>query len=102
MQYPASVSSPTAVKTPAAWELVVPDGSYSVTVSAGDANAIDSTHRIRVEGQVAIAAFVPTSATRFAQATVVVGVADGRLTVDAIGGTNTKLDYVDVTSAATS
>jgi len=50
MQYPASVSSATAVKTPAAWELVV---------------------------------------------------RDGRLTVDAIGDTNTKLDYVDVKSAAT-
>ena len=99
MQYPSSVSSSTAVRTPAAWELAVANGSYSVTVSVGDANAVDSTHRIRVEGQVAIAGFVPTSSNRFAQATIVVSVGDGRLTVDAIGGTNTKIDYVDVASA---
>jgi len=97
MQYPSALSS-TAVKTPAAWELVVPDGSYAVTVSVGDAAATDSTHRIRVEGDVVIAGFVPTSSTRFAQASRTVSVSDGRLTIDAIGGTNTKLNYVDVRS----
>jgi hypothetical protein len=101
MQYPSSVSSSTAVKTPAAWELAVPNGSYSVTVSVGDASAVDSTHRIRIEGLVAIAGFVPTSSNRFGQATVTVSVGDGRLTVDAIGGTNTKINYVDVRGAAT-
>ena len=99
MQYPASVASSTAVRTPAAWELAVPNGSYTVTVSVGDANAIDSSHRIRVEGQVAIAGFAPTSSNRFAQATITITVGDGRLTVDAIGGTNTKVNYVDVASA---
>ena len=98
MQYPASVSSTTAVKTPAAWELAVPDGSYAVTVSVGDATTTDSTHRIRVEGDVAIAGFQPTTTTRFMQATRTVTVSDGRLTVDASGGTNTKLDYVEVST----
>ena len=58
--------------------------------------AFDSTHRITIEGNVAIGGFVPTSTTRFAQATRTVSVGDGRLTIDAIGGTNTKIDYVDV------
>jgi len=89
MQYPG--------RTPAAWEAAVPDGTYDVTVSVGDAAAnFDSTHRIRIEGAVAIAGFVPTSANRFAQATQTVVVADGRLTVDAMGGTNTKIDFVTV------
>ncbi|MGI8730620.1 MAG: hypothetical protein ACR2LK_11635, partial [Solirubrobacteraceae bacterium] len=82
--------------TPAAWEMVVPNGSYAVTLSVGDASFLDSTHRIRIEGDVAIDAFVPTSSTRFAQATRTVTVSDGRLTIDAIGGTNTKINYVDV------
>ena len=89
MQYPG--------KTPAAWEAVVPNGTYEVTVSVGDAGPYyDSTHRIRLEGAVAIAGFVPASANRFAQVTQTVVVGDGRLTVDALGGTNTKLDFVTV------
>lgn len=78
----------------------MPNGSYSVTVSVGDAITSDSTHRIRIEGQAAIAGFVPTSSNRFARAMRVVTGA-GRPSVDAIGATNTRIDYVDVTSAAT-
>jgi len=96
MQYPAA-SSGTAVRTPAAWEAAVADGTYEVTVGVGDAAAnFDSTHRIRLEGTTAIAGFVPMSANRFAQATQTVTVADGRLTVDALGGTNTKIDFVTI------
>jgi len=98
MQYPAWAANPAAVRTPAAWELSVPNGSYVVTVSVGDQWTSDSTHRVRVEGQVAIAGFVPTSATRFAEATRTVSVSDGRLTIDAIGGTNTKIGYVEVST----
>ena len=63
----------------------------------GDAAAnFDSTHRIRLEGAAAVAGFVPTSTNRFAQATQMVAVGDGRLTVDAIGGTNTKINFVRI------
>ena len=100
MQYPQAVSSSTAVKIAAAWEAAVPEGTYEVTVGVGDAAAIyDSTHRIRIEGEVAIVGFVPTSGNRFAQATRTVAVTDGRLTIDAVGGTNTKLDFTTVRSA---
>ena len=101
MQYPQNGPGP-AVKTPAGWEAAVPNGTYTVTVGVGDAGAsFDSTHRIRLEGAVAIVGFVPTSTTRFAQATLTaVTVADGRLTVDAIGGTNTKIDFVTIATAA--
>lgn len=99
MQFPASEPSSTAVKTPAAWELAVPDGTYAVTVSVGDAAYLNSTHRINVEGQPAIESFQPASGNRFATATKTVTVSDGRLTVDAKGGTNTKIDYVAIAQA---
>jgi N-acetylneuraminic acid mutarotase len=102
MQFPVGASSSTAVKTPAAWELAVPDGSYDVTVSVGDAAAnYDSKHLINLEGTPAVGPFVPTTATRFAAVTKTVAVSDGRLTLDAKGGVNTKLDYVEINTAAT-
>lgn len=94
-------------KTFGAWEYNVPNGSYNVTVSVGDAGATfpdttppNSTHTINVEGQPAIIAFVPpNNTTLFKTATVTVNVTDGKLTVDAKGGTNTKLDYVTIAAA---
>jgi YD repeat-containing protein len=85
-------------KTPGAWEMAVPNGTYTVTLSVGDASQTDGTHRINVEGQNAIAGFKPTPTVRFASATKTVPVADGRLTIDATGGTNTKLNYLDIAS----
>jgi N-acetylneuraminic acid mutarotase len=100
MQYPTSGG--TNVATPAAWECSVANGSYTVTVAVGDAgNFFDSSHRINVEGTTAIANFVPTSSTHFATATVNATVSDGKLTVDAIGGTNTKVDFVEIAPTTT-
>ena len=84
-------------KTFGAWEYNVPNGSYNVTVSVGDASApTDSIYAINVEGTVALAP-TPASATApFKTATVTVNVTDGKLTVDAKGGTNTKLNYVTI------
>ncbi|QMW66608.1 choice-of-anchor D domain-containing protein [Mumia sp. ZJ1417] len=89
---------------PGRWELAVPNGSYSVTVAVGEpnVNTDPEIHTLNVEGTRAIDAFVPAgavgSATRHKTATVEVTVEDGRLTLDALGGTNTKIDYVDVTT----
>lgn len=94
MQAPANSS--LSVKTSGAWEVAVPSGNYAVTVAVGDPSAIDSRHVIRVEGRTAISGFVPTTTTKHSTATITVPVSDGRLTVDAIGGTNTKLNYVTV------
>ena len=83
------------------WETAVANGAYEVTVAAGDGgSAIDSVHQVNVEGQTAIAGFVPTTVTKFGFATVTVTVGDGRLTLNATGGTNTKIDYVDIVPAA--
>jgi hypothetical protein len=105
MQYPTNGSNPRLSKTPGAFEVAVPCGTYSVTVSVGDSAWSSlkrkpgdvSINRINVEGVNAIAGFVPTDANKFATATKTVTVCDGRLTIDAIGGTNTRLNYIDVT-----
>jgi glucose/arabinose dehydrogenase len=86
--------------SPARWEYAVPDGTYDVRVQVGDAKTTTgSTHTISVEGQVAINGFVASSAEKFRVATVRVDVTDGRVTLDAAGGTNTKIDYVDIVDA---
>jgi fibronectin type 3 domain-containing protein len=94
---------------PGAWEYSLPNGRYTVTVSAGDqpgaeksgcpAPCYDSRHNVRVEGATAINNFQATATTEFQTGTVTVDVTDGKLTVDAIGGNNTKINYVDITSA---
>jgi NPCBM/NEW2 domain/Bacterial Ig-like domain (group 2)/Bacterial Ig-like domain len=95
MQFPASVSNAAAVRTPAAWEYALPSGVYSVTVGVGDAsNSYDSGHQINIEGQLAIPALTPLTTRKFAAATLRANVSDGKLTIDARGGTNTKIDYV--------
>jgi hypothetical protein len=83
--------------TPGAWEYAVTPGRYTVTLAAGDQPTYNSTNVVRVEGSTAIDHFVGTAGTEFATGTVTVVVTDGRLTVDAIGGTNTKLDYLQIT-----
>ncbi|WP_309572711.1 Ig-like domain-containing protein, partial [Deinococcus sp.] len=95
MQYVSGSSSQGGVATPAAWEYKVPNGSYTVTVAVGDAsNSVDSKHVINIEGLPTVTAFTPTSTQHFTSVTRRVTVSDGRITVDAKGGTNTKLDYV--------
>jgi uncharacterized repeat protein (TIGR01451 family) len=78
------------------WEHTLPNGTYEVTVSVGDASYTDSTHSVRVEGVTAINGFVASAGNLFAQGTVTVDVTDGNLTLDPVGGTNTKINYVTI------
>jgi uncharacterized repeat protein (TIGR03803 family) len=83
------------------WEMAVENGDYQVSVSVGDGMSYTSTdpesHSINVEGIPLITHFIPTGAngasTRFKQASIKVTVTDGFLTLDADGGTNTKINY---------
>ncbi|WP_236683086.1 malectin domain-containing carbohydrate-binding protein [Demequina globuliformis] len=87
------------VKTPGAWEIAVPGGLYEVTVAVGDqmgADSYDSEHTVNVEGSVAINEFQGTAAQEFETYTATVGVWDGKLTLDALGGVNTKPAYVEI------
>ncbi|XVV15435.1 Ig-like domain-containing protein [Actinoplanes sp. CA-131856] len=92
MQY----SGTNGVTTEGAWEYAVPNGTYQVTVSVGDQPPYDSRHTIRVEGVPAVDGFVSTASAEYRQGSATVAVTDGRLTVDAVGGSNTKLNYVDI------
>ncbi len=94
MQYSPTAPTATGNSAPGAWEYTVPNASYDVTVGVGDASFFDSIDTINVEGKPAIVAFVPSATNQFKTATVTVLVTNGKLTLDAKGGTNTKLDYV--------
>ena len=83
--------------TPARWEAAVQNGIYDVTVAVGDvAFTSGSTHRITVETTRVISDFVPSAKNPTATVTSRVRVTDGKITLDAAGGTGTKLDYVDI------
>jgi len=86
------------------WEASIPNGVYDVTVAVGDAQAGGSamSHNVTIEGVVAINQFVPPAnasngaASLHQTNTVRVTVSDGKLTVDPVGGTNTKINYLDI------
>ena len=83
----------------AAWEFSVPNGFYKVTVSAGDSGYYNSRHQINVEGLPAISDFSPSKTNKFRTGTATVAVNDGRLTIDALGGINTKMNYITINPA---
>jgi hypothetical protein len=68
-----------AVQAGQRWDLVVPTGTYTVTVGVGDAGAA-STHNVWVEGK-SLFSFVNTAADQFLARTITVPVSDGRLTI---------------------
>ena len=91
---------PTA---PGAWEIEVPNGTYRVTVVAGDffpEGRPGTNHVINAEGYNLI--YQPTVYGEVNQFTgsAVVRVSDGRLTLDASGGYNTKICHATIAAAA--
>ncbi len=90
------------VKTEGYWEVRVPNGTYDVTVSAGDGSVtlMPEKHILNVEGVSAVKAFVPNgkkgTISRFKSATVRVKVNDEHLTINADGGKSTKINYVNI------
>ena len=86
--------------TPSSWEYALPNGVYSVTVSAGDLSYYDSKHQVNVEGVPAISGFVPTKMEKYRSGAVTVEVKDNKLTIDAVGGQNTKLNYAIISPSA--
>ena len=78
------------------WELEVPNGYMEVTLSFGDKDIyIDSRHSATVEGYSIIAAFAPQS-KQIRKATMLVKVKDGFLTINGLGGFNSKINYIEV------
>ena len=102
MQAPDSAQPFVGTDAYGAWEMAVPNGSYSVTVTAGDPlyTSPNPTDHINVEGVSAFAPYVESGAggtsTRRITGTVLVTVTDGILTIDATGGINTHIDYISI------
>ena len=79
------------------WEFAVPDGDYRVTIAAGDPNPVyDSTHSIRAEAHRWSVRIVPTASDRQRAGTSSVRVGGWPAQLDAVGGTNTKIAYIDI------
>ncbi len=77
-----------------AWEIELPNGAYRVTVRAGDAdieNLVGTRYVINVEGVNLISQDATIGSVNNLTGTVVVQLTDGRLTIDATGGFNTKV-----------
>ena len=90
----SDISTSSVTRIEGIWQAQVANGNYEVTVSVGDATATDSKHTVNAEGVSIISQFIPTSSGRFKTATAVVSVSDGFLTIDAAGGTNTKINWL--------
>jgi hypothetical protein len=97
----------SGVKRLGRWEIALPVGRYRVTVAVGDPinePLIENTsyHSMSVEGVKVINRFQSTgvegSASRHQTTSVDVTVSDGRLTLDAGDGFNTKINFVDIVS----
>jgi len=80
----------------AAWEFALPNGTYSVTASIGDATTA-STHTLNVEG-VNYWNAVLLAANVFNQKTMTVTVSDGRLTLNqgAAADKSTRINFVHI------
>lgn len=79
------------------WELAVPNGTYTVTIAAGDPQYYDSVYRVNAEG-VLVVSGTPSTTTRFFQGTQTVNVSDGRLTIaSGSGAVNNKINFIEVT-----
>jgi hypothetical protein len=84
----------------AKWELEVPNGDYTVTVSVGDASYA-STYSLNAEG-VALISNQALGVGQFQKVSRVVHVGDGRLTLDQgnLAEKSTRINYVDVARVA--
>ncbi|WP_010177507.1 putative Ig domain-containing protein [Aquimarina agarilytica] len=78
------------------WEIEIPNGIYDITIGVGDvSNSIDSRHALTIEGISIVPGFIPTPReTR--EETLTIEVTDGLLTVNALGGFNTKINYINI------
>ncbi len=100
MQYAGS----NGVAAPGSWEIELPNGLYTVFVAGGDTDT-ESTeitrHVINAEGVNLVDFFTfpeggPGTAGQ-QTGSAIISLTDGRLTLDATGGSNTKILYVEIT-----
>ncbi|WP_420461393.1 PKD domain-containing protein [Neolewinella sp.] len=99
MQY-GDTGGDNGITAEGAWELAIANGTYRVTVQVGDPDAegvVGTRHVVNAEGVTVIDEPVAEDASGTFTGTAVVTVADGKLTLDADGGFNTKIATVTIT-----
>ena len=110
-------SGESGVAAQARWEIVVPNGSYIVTIGTGDLTSGNAQDVIQAEGSTVVN-FDPKDAgygggygtepygspgnAYFQETKSIVVVTDGRLTLDSLGGLNTVINYIDIAPLSTS
>jgi lysophospholipase L1-like esterase len=78
------------------WEMAVPNGNYQVRIVAGDPLDKTAYYRIRAENTMVINGRA-NNRTRWKDATTVVNVSDGRLTISAVkGAIRNKINFIDI------
>ena len=90
----------SGITTQGRWIAALRNGTYNVTVTVGDASPTRSAMRINAQSGTPNAVtiinrFVPTSTTHWQTATRRVTVTGNQLILDPIGGSNTKINFVD-------
>jgi fibronectin type 3 domain-containing protein len=87
-------------QTPSAsWSINVPVGTYSVHLLSGDPLNFNSVYKLNVNGNLIVSG-TPTASHLWFAGTINVSVTNGKITVaDASGGSNGKIDEIDITSA---
>jgi hypothetical protein len=101
LQMQESAISTSGILTPGRWATSLPNGRYDVTVGVGDPTHVDSINEITAQygtpdATVVVDHYVPTATALFATKTARVMVRNGQLVLDPTGGSNTKLDFVDI------
>ena len=95
--------SPNQTNVPdGAWEMALPNGFYEVAVTAGDYGSEGlrgTTHVINAESRSVVYEPATYGKVNLFTRRAVVEVTDGRLTLDPIGGTNTKIISATVAPA---
>ncbi|MBM3878750.1 MAG: hypothetical protein FJ387_03385 [Verrucomicrobia bacterium] len=78
------------------WEIAVPNGRYGVQVVVGEASNFDSVYDLQAEGTTIVQG-TPTTDVRWFEATAVVTVSDGRLSLgNGPLAANNKVGFVDI------
>lgn len=95
----AQMQATTNGQQPGTWECAVINGTYRVTIGAGDEGYYDSNTQINAEGLPVIADLITSASAKHKVAIGVVTVTDGKLTIDANGGVNSKINFVTIAPA---
>jgi len=86
--------APTSV-----WEIIIPNGNYSVTICNGDATFAKGTQNVQIEGAPIIENQALSASSRWVEGTLDVSVTDGKLTVSFNGSTNpARLAWLKIAS----